>query len=99
MKNSKSKYYLSLGVSSPNKDDTAAALAEGRIARATYDRIAAANDWGESPDWYSPLGGEIMIHGGGGSRDWTAGCIAVDNEVMDILFKTCPVGTRITIQP
>ena len=99
MKNSKSKYYLSLGVSYPNKADAAAALADGRISQAAYDRIAAANDWGERPDWYSPLGGEIMIHGGGGDRDWTAGCMAVDDEVVDILFRTCPVGTRITILP
>lgn len=100
MKNGKSDYYLSLGVSYPNKEDAAAALREGRISQAAYDRIASANDWGERPDWYTPLGGEIMIHGGGGSRgDWTAGCIAVDNEVMDILFYRCEVGTRITILP
>ena len=99
MKNSRSKYHLSLGVSYPNKADAAAALEAGRITQAVYDRIAAANDWRERPDWYTPLGGEIMIHGGGGNRDWTAGCMAVGDEVVDILFRTCPVGTRITILP
>ena len=99
MKNSRSSYYLSLGISYPNTQDAAAALKEGRISQAVYDRIASANEWGERPDWYTPLGGEIMIHGGGSDRDWTAGCIAVENEVMDILFRSCPVGTKITILP
>ena len=90
---------MSLGISYPNTQDAAAALKEGRISQAVYDRIASANEWGERPDWYTPLGGEIMIHGGGSDRDWTAGCIAVENEVMDILFRSCPVGTKITILP
>ena len=40
-----------------------------------------------------------MIHGCGGSFDWTAGCVAVDNDVMDLLFEYCPIGTKITILP
>jgi len=99
VKNYNSSFYLSLGVSYPNKVDAAAALEDGRIDRAVYNRIVDAIDKGQQPDWYTPLGGEIMIHGHGGSRDWTAGCIAVDNEVMDILFEYCSVGTKITILP
>ncbi len=94
-----SVFYLSLGVSYPNKNDALAALQDGRIDQATYDRIATAIDNGQRPDWYTPLGGEIMIHGMGGSRDWTAGCVAVDNDVMEILFEYCQLGTRITILP
>ena len=99
VKNHNSSFYLSLGVSYPNKVDAAAALEDGRIDRTVYNRIVDAIDKGQQPDWYTPLGGEIMIHGHGGSRDWTAGCIAVDNEVMDILFEYCSVGTKITILP
>lgn len=40
-----------------------------------------------------------MIHGCGSSSDWTAGCVAVDNDVMDFLFDCCPMGTKITILP
>ena len=54
MKNSRSSYYLSLGISYPNTQDAAAALKEGRISQAVYDRIASANEWGERPDWYTP---------------------------------------------
>lgn len=99
VRNSNSSFYLSLGVSYPNKDDATAALEDGRIDRETYNRIVKAIENGECPDWYTPLGGEIMIHGCGGDSDWTAGCVAVDNEVMDILFEYCTVGTRITILP
>lgn len=98
VRNNKSSYYLSLGVSYPNKEDAAAALLDGRIDKAAYERIASAIEKGECPDWYTALGGEIMIHGCGGDSDWTRGCIAVDNEVMDLLFEYCPIGTRITIE-
>ena len=40
-----------------------------------------------------------MIHGMGIEGDWTHGCIAVDNEVMDILWKLCPLGTQVTVMP
>lgn len=72
---SNSSFYLSLGVSYPNKEDAAAALADGRIDNNTYERIANAIDNGQCPDW-------------------TAGCVAVDNDVMDLLFEYCPIGTK-----
>ena len=99
VRNGNSAYYLSLGVSYPNKEDAAAALADGRINNDTYERIASAIDNGRQPDWYTPLGGAIMIHGDGSATDWTAGCIAVENDVMDILFEYCPLRTRISILP
>lgn len=99
VRNDHSRFYLSLGVSYPGKADAKAALDEGRIGQAAYDRIAGAIDSGERPSWSTPLGGEIMIHGHGGDRDWTAGCVAVDNGVMDILWAACPLGTPIRILP
>ena len=47
--------------------------------------MSAIDNW-KRPDWYTPLGGAIMIHGHGSGSDWTEGCIAVENEVMDILL-------------
>ena len=99
VRNSNSSFYLSLGVSYPNKEDAEAALADGRIDRATYERIKRAIENGQRPDWNTALGGAIMIHGHGSASDWTAGCIAVENEIMDLLFDYCALGTKITILP
>lgn len=98
-RNGNSRFYLSLGVSYPNKEDASEALDEGTINDSTYEEIADAIDDQSQPPWYTAMGGEIMIHGMGGDRDWTAGCIAVDNEVMDILWEFCPTRTPIIIEP
>lgn len=101
--NNQSKFYLSLGLSYPNANDAARGLESGLITQAQYDDIIASLDAGEQPDWYTSLGGQIMIHGQkgnlGGQTDWTTGCVAVNNKVMDILWKYCKVGTKVTILP
>ena len=40
-----------------------------------------------------------MIHGHGSDSDWTAGCVAVDDEIMDILWDQCELGTKVFIYP
>ena len=98
-RNGKSKFYLSLGLSYPNSDDAAAALEDGRIDRKTCDKITEAIDQGKRPPWDTALGGAIMIHGMGSEGDWTHGCIAVENDVMDILWQHCTIGTPVTVLP
>lgn len=98
-KNQYSKFYLALGVSYPNIEDAQNGLDKGLIDQATYDSIESAIQNGECPPWNTALGGQIMIHGHGGSKDWTKGCIAVDDEVMDILWEACSTGTKILINP
>ena len=99
VRNSASNFYLSLGVSYPNEIDAKQGLSEGAIDQATYNSIASAIGSKRQPNWNTALGGAIMIHGMGGDRDWTAGCIAVDNDVMDVLWECCALGTPITIYP
>lgn len=99
LRNGNSCFYLSLGISYPNKEDAQAALDAGTIDEGIYKKIADAINKRARPPWNTALGGEIMIHGGGAGSDWTAGCIAVDNDVMDILWKHCPNRTPIVIQP
>jgi L,D-peptidoglycan transpeptidase YkuD (ErfK/YbiS/YcfS/YnhG family) len=44
------------------------------------------------------IGGDIGFHGGGGkSKDWTLGCIALENDDIDDMFPLIPVGTPVTI--
>ena len=98
-RNAQSKYYLSLGISYPNKEDAESGLERGIISKSEYDYISSAIDGGKRPPWDTKLGGEIMIHAGGVASDWTAGCIAAKDEDMDYLWKNCPIGTPVEIFP
>ena len=65
------KYGRSLGISYPGPADAQAAFREGRIDRRTLDNICAAHNENRRPPWGSPMGGEVYIHEGGSSSDWT----------------------------
>lgn len=99
VRNSESKFYLSLGLSYPNIEDARFGLEEGLIEADEFDNIKKAIENKEIPNWYSPLGGEIMIHGHGSQGDWTEGCIAIDNDEMDILWDYCNLGLKVFIYP
>ena len=88
-RNANSRFYRSIHISYPNEKD-----------------LKRASKKGVSP------GGNIMIHGfphGANrsiwsrykflNRDWTDGCIAVPNEVMDIIWASVKDGTPIEIHP
>lgn len=98
-KNPQSRFHLSLGLSYPSKDDAKRGFANGLITKAERDGILAAIDQKKMPPQKTALGGEIYIHGGGVARDWTWGCVALRNEEIEELFKTIPVGTKVTILP
>lgn len=99
MRNPESKFHLSLGIDYPNIDDAARGLASGDIGREQHDAIVNEIRRRRRPPWDTPLGGEIMIHGGGSDRDWTAGCVALDDECMDYLWKLAEIGTVVEILP
>ncbi len=98
-RNAQSRYHLALGLSYPSAADAAPALAEGRIDASAYEAIVRAGQEGRRPPWNTPLGGFIMIHGGGAHGDWTAGCIALEDADMDRLWPHCPIGTPVEIVP
>lgn len=99
VKNSKSAYYLSLGISYPNAEDAARGLRDGLITKAQHDAIVEAIRKKKSPPQYTKLGGLIYIHGHGASSDWTWGCVALKDEHMKELYDAVSVGTRVTIKP
>lgn len=76
-----SKFYKALLLNYPNDEDR--------------DEFNRAKKKGLLPASAS-IGGLIEIHGGG-TDGITKGCIAVDNEAMDKLFKLVEVGTPVTI--
>lgn len=99
VRNDKSKFHLSIGISYPNARDARRGLASGIISHEQCLAIEAAEHEGIRPPWDTGLGGEIMIHGGGSDRDWTAGCIALDDSAMDFLWKFIFNGTDVEIIP
>lgn len=104
-KNPKSNFYLSLGISYPNISDADVGLKNGLITQSQHSAIAAAIRSQSKPPQNTALGGDIFIHGGGTGkllgliRDWTLGCVALENEDIKELFDTLPVRTPVRIEP
>ena len=99
IKNDKSAFYVSLGLSYPNALHPARGLRDGLINRSQYETIMRALKGRKAPPRNTRLGGDIYIHGHGSSSDWTWGCVALENEDIRELFDAVNVGTPVTIQP
>ncbi len=98
MKNPRSKYHLSLGLSYPSIEDAERGLEQKLITKSDHDRIIERISKKSIPPWDTPLGGEIFIHGGGETWDWTYGCVALCNKDIEELFKVVALGTQVVIQ-
>ena len=65
----------------------------------TFCPCEAAQSAQKRPPWGTSLGGEIYIHGGGNAPDWTAGCIALSDADMAVLFAMASEGDTVRIIP
>jgi murein L,D-transpeptidase YafK len=103
-KNPRSKFFLSMCLSYPNAEDAERGLAAGLITPEEHRNILAAVREKRLPPQYTRLGGEIYIHGQdpsarpGALKDWTRGCIAVENDVMQSLYERIALGTPVLIR-
>ena len=97
-KNARSKFYLSLELSYPNKPHADRGLRDGLISGAQYNQIITALQNKGVPPQNTHLGGEIFIHGNGSGSDWTWGCVALEDKDVKELFEIIPVGTPVTIE-
>jgi len=80
---SKTKYYKALLLDYPNDEDK-----ENFKSEIEHGSLPAS----------AKIGDLIEIHGNGGKGiDWTAGCIALTDKEMDVVFKITKVGTPVTI--
>lgn len=96
-RNSRSRFHLSLHISYPDPGDAARGVAAGLISLADAEAIRTAHAHRCVPPQRTALGGELFIHGGGGHRDWTRGCVAVGDDEIEELFAAVPDGAPVTI--
>ncbi len=98
VKNPKSNFYLSLGLSYPASDDAERGLKAKLINPKQHDQIVKAIKNKRTPLQNTKLGGEIYIHGGG-ATDWTLGCVALENEDIKEIFEAVSAGINVQIEP
>jgi len=104
VKNPKSKYNLSLGLNYPNIDDAIEARGQGIINEKIKDKIISAQkrynqDATTIIPWDTEMGGKIYIHGKNNNHNnSTKGCIVLDDQDMEKLFKQVKVGTKVFIK-
>jgi len=96
-----SQYYAAIAVHYPSTKDAVAATENSSISPAIGRRIRRAIESKKKPPQTTPLGGEILIHGGGSATDWTLGCVAMENDHIDQLRATLPTDmvTEVLILP
>lgn len=95
LKNPAGRFGPSLGLDYPSPADARKGGADERL----FGLIEEARRLGNRPPWGSFLGGEICIHGGGAGSDWTAGCVALDNRDIALLFPAVPLRCPVEILP
>lgn len=89
-----SSFYHAIAVHYPNAEDATRGLAAGLVTEHQYEAIVQALERDEKPLQTTRLGGEILIHGGGSHRDWTLGCIAMNDVDIDALRAALPDDMR-----
>ncbi len=93
-------FYRGFMLSYPNRGDVERAAETGVIDARLKSRLLADIAAGRTPPQSTPMGGEIMIHGMGSATPvWTAGCVAIENEHMDVLFRHVRRGDDILVTP
>ncbi|MBR4501433.1 MAG: L,D-transpeptidase family protein [Clostridia bacterium] len=95
LKNPAGRFGPSLGLDYPSPSDALKGGADERL----LGLIKEAHRLGTRPPWGSYLGGEICIHGGGAGSDWTAGCVALDDDAIALLFPAVPLHCTVEILP
>ena len=79
----KTKYYKALLINYPNNED-----------QKRYNKMVKSGEISKK----TSIGGLIEIHGDGGKGvHWTDGCIALENNEMDIVYNQCGVNTPVII--
>ncbi len=99
-KNADSQFYKALVLNYPKVEDARRGLKNGLISRSQFEAIKQAQEEHRMPPMGTDLGGWIEIHGDGtgDATAWTQGCVAVQNPVMDALWRQVRVGTPVLVE-
>jgi hypothetical protein len=101
----KSRFHRLLGISYPNLANAEKGLAGGVISPMEYKKIVEDVQKSRWTSCDTGLGCDIAIHGGGvfryfgksRERDWTEGCIALNDKDIEKLFNLCEPGDPVII--
>lgn len=96
-KKSETRFHRLLGTSYPSLANAEKGLVSGVISLNGYKKIQNAARKSRTTPCDTGLGCGIALHGGGvfryfdknRERDWTEGCVALDNNDMERLFDAC----------
>jgi murein L,D-transpeptidase YafK len=106
--NDSKRFYKFMGLSYPGLKHAKAGLQSRMISPDEYAMIKKAIGERLPPPWETRLGGAVGIHGRtletGNARqyvgkNWTDGCIALDNADIDEIYTAVSIGTPVTILP
>lgn len=99
-KNPQSQFHKAFVLNYPTAGDAERGRKQGLISEAEYEAIVSAEEQFAMPPMNTDLGGWIEIHGDGTGRaaNWTQGCIAIPNTVIDALWSEVKVGTPVLIE-
>ncbi|UCF33395.1 MAG: L,D-transpeptidase [Phycisphaerales bacterium] len=98
-KNASSPYHRFLGINYPGEESIKWGLQQGLISGGQAISLLQAIAADQRPDWDTPLGGGIGIHGHREGMDWTAGCIALSDQHVEELFEVLRIGDPVEILP
>lgn len=85
-----------LGLDYPDRRDAWQGRLQGRVSWIDLTRWNWF--WRSQPPQNTRLGGQIGIHGGGSRKNWTLGCVGLDEPDIKELFENLPLGTVVEIR-
>jgi len=81
----------------PNRSDAQRARSDGRLSRSQYREVLGSLAHERVPLQQTPMGGEVLIHGGGSEQDWTLGCMALDDHDLARLRGALSEDMRVSL--
>jgi murein L,D-transpeptidase YafK len=107
--NPSKRFYKFMGLSYPGLKQAESGLRDNIITPSEYALIKKAIEERQQPPWDTRLGGAVGIHGRMldasvpsppfSQRNWTDGCVALNNADLDEIYSVVSLGTPVTILP